>query len=291
MQSSRNPSALPSTNNPATAPVPATAPPYGTLGLPLSSVALREPLTPRENYLLAEMDRIFQTLQSEMTAYAPAFRPSWEPRDLREAREARENRLWTTPSAYANPATRPEMLVEPYASERAARFFNPYVNAFYAMGSAPYPVAAPYAPSYLPLPPTRVAFESETDNRRMAPSFATFPRETEFGTRSARTRSAVAEVEDRGTTYRVRFEMPGATRESLKVRVSERTVDVRSLPAESPAGEESYVVFTERGMPSFERQVQLPEAVLSEKVQARFQDGILELTLPKAHPSPEITIK
>lgn len=109
-----------------------------------------------------------------------------------------------------------------------------------------------------------------------------------WGIRSPTLASAVSDVEDIGTAYVIRSELPGFPKELIDVRVQGRVVHVKAEQAESKdSGSPRNYLRQERTYRGFERSFQLPEPVAADQVAASFKDGVLELTVPKAHPVTE----
>lgn len=76
-------------------------------------------------------------------------------------------------------------------------------------------------------------------------------------------------------------EIPGVELGQLEITVSGRDVSVKgSRPAEPVEGAQA--VRRERAAGEFERAFQLPFQVDAEKVEAKFVNGVLEVTLPRA---------
>ncbi len=74
--------------------------------------------------------------------------------------------------------------------------------------------------------------------------------------------------------YYARFELPGYKKDQIDLELENAVLTVRSAATEtSEAGE------TRR---SFQRSIAVPDGVDLEKVAASLEDGVLDLTLPKA---------
>jgi HSP20 family protein len=97
--------------------------------------------------------------------------------------------------------------------------------------------------------------------------------------RAARARLEVSERDDR---YEVRAELPGAAKEGIAIEIDGARVSISAqagTASEQKDGEK--VIYSERRHESFARSFELPQAVNSDAAQARFEDGVLTLTLPK----------
>jgi HSP20 family protein len=86
--------------------------------------------------------------------------------------------------------------------------------------------------------------------------------------------------------YTVRVDMPGTNKESIKVNVEGRLLTIsgdRTMINETKDNDK--VVRTERSMAQFLRTVELPGPVQAESVDAKYDNGVLTLNLPKAAPA------
>jgi len=89
------------------------------------------------------------------------------------------------------------------------------------------------------------------------------------------------DVADKDDKVIVKAELPGVTNEDIDVSVHG---DVLTISGEKKASTEDSgegYYHAERRYGSFRREVRLPSAVDTEKVEATFRDGVLTITLPK----------
>jgi HSP20 family protein len=90
----------------------------------------------------------------------------------------------------------------------------------------------------------------------------------------------VRELKDQ---YIIRVDMPGANKSSIKVNIEGRLLTLsgeRSTVNESKSNDK--VVRNERSMAQFVRTIQLPGPVKVNAVEAKYDNGVLTLNLPKA---------
>lgn len=140
----------------------------------------------------------------------------------------------------------------------------------------------------LPLAPARRVATQRAFDRLFDESLDRF-----FGGDSTpATRTPAMDVSESDTAYTLTFDMPGASREQLEITVEGRRLVLKSgagKPAEArPAGDADKaerVLYRERAAASFARTVVLPAEVDSTTSQARFDDGVLTLTLAKKVPA------
>lgn len=95
----------------------------------------------------------------------------------------------------------------------------------------------------------------------------------------------LTDVEDKGTVYSIRTDLPGIPKEKIDVRVNGSVVIIRAESTEENDG--PAYLYRERSLRSFERSIELPEPVVAADVKAEYKDGVLSLEVPKAHPATE----
>ncbi|HET6637711.1 MAG TPA: Hsp20/alpha crystallin family protein [Gemmatimonadota bacterium] len=79
----------------------------------------------------------------------------------------------------------------------------------------------------------------------------------------------------------LRLEVPGLTRDQIKIAVENNMLTVRGEKRQETSSENEKFRRTERSFGSFERSFSLPSYVDTERVQASLQDGVLSVTLPR----------
>jgi len=82
--------------------------------------------------------------------------------------------------------------------------------------------------------------------------------------------------------YYVRAELPGIKAADLSVTALRNRVSITGRRVISKEGEKVSYHRKERAEGEFSRSITLPGEVASNKVEARYADGVLQLTLPKA---------
>lgn len=92
------------------------------------------------------------------------------------------------------------------------------------------------------------------------------------------------DVVDEGPVLRVTVELPGVDREDVKVSVANGVIIIRGIKKQDIRDEENGCYRLERSHGRFERTVPMPEYADPERALARFDNGILTLTVPKTEP-------
>jgi HSP20 family protein len=90
------------------------------------------------------------------------------------------------------------------------------------------------------------------------------------------------EIYDTGDALMVRVELPGVAKEDVQVEVHENTLSLRGERKPDASIKEGQYHRQERAYGPFQRNFRLPVQVDTEKVQATYRDGLLELRLPKS---------
>jgi len=96
------------------------------------------------------------------------------------------------------------------------------------------------------------------------------------------------EVFEKEDKFVVKAELPGMKEEDIDISVVGDTLTVKGeRKAESEVKEEDYYC-CERSYGSFSRSIAVPSNVDAKKIEANYEDGVLEVSLPKA---PEVKPK
>ncbi len=90
--------------------------------------------------------------------------------------------------------------------------------------------------------------------------------------------------EDKDNVY-VRAELPGMKREDIDLSLHNGSLSISGERKSEGKYKDAEVYRSERFFGRFQRTVTLPTPVASDKVKARYQDGILTVSLPKAEES------
>ena len=101
-------------------------------------------------------------------------------------------------------------------------------------------------------------------------------------------RVAYSDLIDEGNMFLVRVEVPGIPRDEIDVTVTRDGIEISGeTGAEKEEKEKNFVVH-ERSYSSIYKNLAFPEDVIPEKAECRIKDGILEVSIPKKNPTPEL---
>jgi HSP20 family protein len=78
----------------------------------------------------------------------------------------------------------------------------------------------------------------------------------------------------------IRADLPGLTKDDVKVDVTEDRLTIQGERKREHEEEKRGVYRCERSYGSFYREIPLPEGAITEQAKASFKDGVLEVTMP-----------
>lgn len=82
--------------------------------------------------------------------------------------------------------------------------------------------------------------------------------------------------------YVLKAELPGMRREDIEVMLERDTLTLSGERKQEEEKQEGETYRSERFFGRFQRSITLPMAVQADKIDAKYKDGVLTLTLPKA---------
>jgi len=94
------------------------------------------------------------------------------------------------------------------------------------------------------------------------------------------------EVLELDGTLKVRLDLPGMTRDQVKVNISDAALTIEGERRQREEKTENGYVRSERSYGRFFRSVPLPEGARTETAKATFADGVLEIAMALAAPQP-----
>jgi len=91
----------------------------------------------------------------------------------------------------------------------------------------------------------------------------------------------VTDISETPESLTLRLEVPGLTRDQIKISVENNTLSVRGEKVQETSSEDESFHRTERSFGAFERSFALPPYVDTDQVQASLNDGVLAISLPR----------
>ena len=96
------------------------------------------------------------------------------------------------------------------------------------------------------------------------------------------------DIEEKEEAYFVTVDLPGLKKEDIKIDLQDSVLTISGERTREVKGEGRY---TERAHGRFQRSFTLPHLVASEKIEAKCEDGVLHVTLPKTDAAKARSIK
>ena len=90
------------------------------------------------------------------------------------------------------------------------------------------------------------------------------------------------DVTEDARTFTVTAELPGMSEKDIDLSLSGDTLIVRGEKKDEKEEKGRNYYFSERSYGSFSRTIKLPEGIESEKIEARFKNGVLTVKVPKS---------
>ena len=116
-------------------------------------------------------------------------------------------------------------------------------------------------------------------NRMFDTMFRLDSRDNESGFNSW---SPAVDIAERDDQYVVKAELPGVTKEDVKITLENNVLTIHGEKKNEKETKSENFHRVERSYGSFERSFTLPTTVKSDKIDAVYKDGVLQITLPKA---------
>jgi HSP20 family protein len=117
--------------------------------------------------------------------------------------------------------------------------------------------------------------------------------ETSLARKFAEEWSPRVDLSETKDNYVVKAELPGLDAKDVNVSISGNVLTVKGEKKKKEEKKDEHYHSTERYYGSFQRSFQLPANVKTDKIEASFDKGVLEVTLPKTEEAKkkEIEIK
>ena len=90
------------------------------------------------------------------------------------------------------------------------------------------------------------------------------------------------DVTQRGDHTVIRASLPGVSPEEIQVSIEDNVLTIRGRTAKEYLEESGTYLMQERRTGSFHRALRLPDSVDPERVEPRYDNGVLTITVPKA---------
>lgn len=93
------------------------------------------------------------------------------------------------------------------------------------------------------------------------------------------------EVFDEEQNYCISMDVPGLKKEDLEIEMKDNQLHISGERKSTRVADKDKVLRTERRYGKFSRVFNLPKNINSDKIEARFENGVLDIILPKEEKS------
>jgi HSP20 family protein len=100
-------------------------------------------------------------------------------------------------------------------------------------------------------------------------------------------RAPLCDLMDKGDRYELNLEVPGIEKEKIDIKATKHSIEVSGEHSEKKEEKSKDYLYNERSYKSFYRKVPVPEEILPSQIEAKVDNGILNVSLPKKNPTAE----
>ena len=128
--------------------------------------------------------------------------------------------------------------------------------------------------------------------RKMDSAFDDFFRGdlSDTSTLPSKTWIPAVDVAETSVAYVIHAELPGVKKDEVKITVHDNLITIRGEKKSEVDNKAENVRWIEQSYGMFERSFSFPGAVKSDGIEARYDDGVLTIILPKTEEAKEKTI-
>jgi HSP20 family protein len=90
---------------------------------------------------------------------------------------------------------------------------------------------------------------------------------------------------DKGDKYELQLEIPGIDKDKIDVKATKNSVEISREQSEKSEEKKKDYVYNERSYRSFHRKIPIPDEIVPSKIDAKMNNGILQIHLPKKNPT------
>lgn len=94
--------------------------------------------------------------------------------------------------------------------------------------------------------------------------------------------SPATEIVENENHYLLSVDLPGIRKEDIKIELNDRTLSVSGERRREQKADDDKIQRYEKSYGFFKRSFALPQTVSTDKIEAQYENGVLELYLPKA---------
>ncbi len=94
------------------------------------------------------------------------------------------------------------------------------------------------------------------------------------------------DIKEEDDIFSITAEVPGYNKEDLNIEIHDDVLTISSEHKEEKEEEKEGYIYKERSHRSFSRSLRIPEHIKPEEIEAKMENGLLTLSIPKKEPQP-----
>jgi HSP20 family protein len=98
-------------------------------------------------------------------------------------------------------------------------------------------------------------------------------------------RLPLCDMVDKEDKYELQLEIPGIDKDKIDVKATKNSVEISAEQSEKSEEQKKGYVYNERSFRSFHRRIPIPEEIVPSMIDAKMNNGILQVNLPKKIPT------
>jgi len=99
------------------------------------------------------------------------------------------------------------------------------------------------------------------------------------------TRFPLCDMEDLGDKYEITLETPGIPKEKITINAGTDYIDISGEQEKKTEEKRKNYLYNERSYSSLRRRISTPEEIVPSKVDAKMENGVLRVEVPKKTPT------
>jgi HSP20 family protein len=127
------------------------------------------------------------------------------------------------------------------------------------------------------------SFRKDIESAFFVPRWSFLDKGKEFA--DLETRLPLCDMEDLGDKYEITLEAPGIPKEKLDIKVGTDYVDISGEHEKKTEEKRKNYLHNERSFSSLRRRISTPEEIVPSGVEAKMENGILRIQVPKKTPT------
>lgn len=127
-------------------------------------------------------------------------------------------------------------------------------------------------------------FRKDIEDRLFFPTWSFFDRRKELLS-DLETRLPLCDMEDLGDKYEVTLEAPGIPKDKINVKAGTDYIDISGEQEKKTEEKRKNYLYNERSYSSLRRRISTPEEIDPSKIDAKMENGVLHIQVPKKTPT------